>query len=248
MPALAFYIDAPLQSWGASSKFQYRETGSFPTKSALVGLVAAALGIDKHRPDEAMRLRPLATLAATFVRIEKQQFSPAKKPILNSRLIDFHTIGGGYDKNASSAEKNSIPVKASGAPFGTVITRRSYLCDTAFAAILQGDEAILAEVQAALLNPVWGIWFGRKTCLPASPLSPLIADSRQAALDALLEMLPDSSPMPLDQFEYQEEVRAETPVKGIFYQSDQPVAFGQHHGPVPAPYRSRAIVQHRPTS
>ena len=53
MPALAFYIDAPMQSWGAASKFQYRETNPFPTKSALVGLIASALGIDKHQPNEA---------------------------------------------------------------------------------------------------------------------------------------------------------------------------------------------------
>ena len=39
MDSLAFYLDAPLQSWGASSKFQHRQTNSFPTKSAVVGLL-----------------------------------------------------------------------------------------------------------------------------------------------------------------------------------------------------------------
>ncbi len=52
MPALAFYIDAPMQAWGLSSRFQHRETNAFPTKSALVGMVAAAMGINKHDADE----------------------------------------------------------------------------------------------------------------------------------------------------------------------------------------------------
>lgn len=239
MPALAFYIDAPLQSWGASSKFQYRETNAFPTKSALVGLIAGALGIDKHGSSEASELQPIADLKLTVVRIEKGQPTP-------TRFTDFHTVGGGYDKKATLWEKMSIPKKASGAPFGTVITRRSYLTDAKFIAIWEGNAATINQVKAALLDPVWGVWFGRKTCLPASPMSPQIGESRQAALDALLEFLPNHATAPLEQFEFQEEVDAGSSTDGTFYQSDQPVAFGQHHGAVPSPYRARGIRQHRP--
>ncbi|HBR94997.1 MAG TPA: type I-E CRISPR-associated protein Cas5/CasD [Opitutae bacterium] len=239
MSALAFYIDAPLQSWGASSKFQYRETNAFPTKSALVGLIAAALGIDKHASDEAEHLKALSDLKLTVVRIELAQRTP-------SRLTDFHTVGGGYDKKAPLWEKMSIPKKASGAAFGTVITRRSYLCDTSFVAIWEGDAATLARVQAALLDPVWGVWFGRKTCLPASPLTPTLGEDRQKAFDALLERLPEQTPTSLEAFEYQEELQSDSEQDSSFYQSDQAIAFGQHHGAVPAAYRARNIRQHRP--
>lgn len=241
MPALAFYIDAPLQSWGASSKFQYRETNSFPTKSALVGLVAAAFGIDKHVADEASRLQTLTDLQLTLVRVNK----PRHK---TSRFTDFHTVGGGYNKKSPIWEKMSIPQKASGAPFGTVITRRSYLTDACFVALLEGEAETLQQVQVALNNPVWGVWFGRKTCLPASPLTPTLGDDRQQAFDALMKILPEQTPAPLEQFEYQEEIDTGPPLDGSFYQSDQPIAFGQHHGPVPVAYRARNIHQHRPSS
>lgn len=236
MSALAFYIDAPLQSWGASSKYQFRETNSFPTKSAIVGLIAAALGIDKYAPDEATRIAPIAALRLTVVKIEKTD--PA------TRLTDFHTIGGGYDKKASLREKMSIPQKASGAPFGTVITRRSYLTDAAFAAILEGDPTTLDQINHALLDPVWGVWFGRKTCLPATPLTPTIASDREAAFTSLLDTIPALASCPLDSREYQEEHPA--PGDGVFHQSDQPIAFGQHHGPIPAAYQARPIRHHRP--
>jgi CRISPR system Cascade subunit CasD len=241
MSALAFYIDAPLQSWGASSKFQYRETNSFPTKSALIGLIAAALGIDKHGADETNKLRTLTDLKLTVVRVEKPEHKP-------SRMMDFHTVGGGYDKKAPLWEKMSIPKKASGAPFGTVITRRSYLTDASFIAILEGELETLQQVHSALMDPVWGVWFGRKTCLPASPLTPTMGEERQQAFDALLERLPEQTAAPIEQFEYQEEIDVSSPTDGSFYQSDQPIAFGQHHGPVPAPYRARNIIQHRPSN
>ena len=234
MPALAFYIDAPLQSWGASSKFQNRETNSFPTKSALIGILAAALGIDKWDSDEAEKLQVLTALKMTVVKLLKE-----KAPI--TRLSDFHTIGGGYDKNKSLREKMSISSKASGGPFGTVITRRSYLNDARFIALFEGEQSLLKKIQIALLNPTWGLWFGRKHCLPATPLSPTLGKDKQAALDALLVILPEYQPQDLEAFEYQKESDA-----GVFYQSDQPVAFGQHHGAVPQPYTARGIVHHRP--
>jgi CRISPR system Cascade subunit CasD len=237
MPTLAFYLDAPLQSWGASSKFQRRETGSFPTKSAVIGMVAAAFGIDKHVPHEAVKLVPLTNLLFTAVKIDG-------KPI--TRMMDFHTIGGGYEKSISQREKMSIPQKASGAPFGTVITRRSYLTDARFAILLDGELAVLEKVKAALENPVWGVWFGRKTCLPATPLTPCLGNDRQAALDALLTFLPQSEPQSIESLEYQEERRATAPGDGSFFQSDQPISFGDHFGAVPSPYKARGIYHHRP--
>ena len=259
MPAIAFYLDAPLQSWGASSKFQYRETGAFPSKSAVVGLVAAALGIDKHAPDEAERLAPVAGLRFTAVKLPKAHPARAKKLLDVNRLTDFHTIGGGYtpkdSRDTTSWEammcnhKASGGIKKSKGSPGTVITRRSYLTDAAFAAILEGsDEPLLTRIRDALLNPVWGVWFGRKTCLPATPLTPTLASDREAALQTLLTALPGREPVPLNGFEYQEECATASPGDGSYSQSDQPIAFGQHHGPVPAPYRARTIRPQRPSS
>jgi len=225
---LAFLIDAPLQSWGASSKFQRRETESWPTKSALVGVLAAALGIDKHAPDEAAEIAPLAALCFSVFRWPK--------PAPVTRLADFHTIGGGYDK-MNPAERLHIPRKAGdGSPFGTVITRRSYLTDARFIALFQGDRATLERAAAALLDPVWGVWFGRKTCIPAEPLCPVVAANPREALAALLHQLgDDSGEVPAL------EGMTESPGAGRFYQADQPVAFGRHHGAIPAAYLSRAV-------
>lgn len=246
MAALAFYLDAPMQSWGASSKFQFRETSAFPTKSGVIGLLAAALGVDKHDPREADHLQPLAALRFTTVRIPKAHPEDPHGVLPVHRLTDFHTIGGGYDKKGPPEEKLSIPRKASGAPFGTVITRRAYLTDAAFAVILEGADALLASLPSRLEDPVWGLWFGRKACIPATPLTPVLGANREAVFADLLSSLPGVDPRPLDAFEYQEEVESPEPGDGTFHQSDLPLSFGAHHGAVPMPYRSRPVRHHRP--
>lgn len=44
MATLLLRLAAPLQAWGADSKFETRKTGREPTKSGVIGLLAAALG------------------------------------------------------------------------------------------------------------------------------------------------------------------------------------------------------------
>ncbi|ACU72794.1 CRISPR-associated protein Cas5 family [Catenulispora acidiphila DSM 44928] len=47
MSTLALRFAGPLQSWGVASRFAWRTTTSTPTKSAVVGLLAAALGWER---------------------------------------------------------------------------------------------------------------------------------------------------------------------------------------------------------
>lgn len=47
MPTLLLRLDGPLQSWGSGSRFTSRDTRNCPTKSGIVGLLAAAEGIER---------------------------------------------------------------------------------------------------------------------------------------------------------------------------------------------------------
>ena len=49
---LVLRLAGPMQSWGASSRFTRRSTEAFPTKSGLVGLLAAAQGRRRSDPVE----------------------------------------------------------------------------------------------------------------------------------------------------------------------------------------------------
>src|SRR3990172_4719032 len=47
MPTLLLRLVGPMQSWGTTSRFDQRDTGKEPSKSGVIGLLAAALGIDR---------------------------------------------------------------------------------------------------------------------------------------------------------------------------------------------------------
>jgi len=48
MATLLLRLSAPLQSWGAESKFETRRTQNFPTKSGVIGLLASAMGYSRE--------------------------------------------------------------------------------------------------------------------------------------------------------------------------------------------------------
>lgn len=76
MSTLLLRLAAPLQSWGTDSKFETRRTGKEPSKSGVIGLLAAALG---RRRDESVedlnRLR-------FGVRVDQE----------GTLLRDYHTV------------------------------------------------------------------------------------------------------------------------------------------------------------
>ncbi len=52
MPTLLIRLVGPMQSWGSRSHFDDRDTEAEPTRSGVLGLCAAALGIDRADPIE----------------------------------------------------------------------------------------------------------------------------------------------------------------------------------------------------
>ena len=174
MRHLALYLRAPLQSWGASSKFGDRGTIDAPTRSGLLGLIAAACGIDKN--DEARDHKWLDCAAALSLSVLAFR--------RGSRMTDYHTVGARYDKD-DPWQKRMIPVTADGKPRGTDLTHRDYLMDSVFGVVISGDDKIVAEMAEGLANPVWGVWFGRKSCIPTEPILVGVFDSDEAARKAL---------------------------------------------------------------
>jgi len=157
---LALYLDAPLQSWGYQSRFDRRTTLSWPTRSGVIGLLAAAMGIARGDRNGLSRFHALGMTTLIL--------GPMDGKGAGSRLTDFHTVGGGYD---TKTERQYMPRKASGGTPATVVSRREYLQDAKFGVLLSGISEFLGEINAALKNPKWGIFLGRKSCIPASPIS-----------------------------------------------------------------------------
>lgn len=149
MPTLLLRLVGPMQSWGTSSRFDQRDTGKEPSKSGVLGLLAAALGIDgENRTD----LEPLTRLAMG-VRHDR--------PGVPKR--DYQTAG--------CAESDTV-IKADGTQSKDgVVSQRFYLADAAFLVGLEcEDRDLLERIHAALRDPVWLLALGRKSYVPSEPI------------------------------------------------------------------------------
>lgn len=164
---LALSLAGPLQSWGFEDRFNRRKTGLLPTRSGVIGLCCAALGAGRGTAEEQIwleRFRGLSFTIAAVPRGEKEW--PVR------RMEDFHTV-----QNTRTAD---------GKPKETHITYRTYLNDAAFAVIISGGKGILMELHDALADPVWGVWLGRKCCIPSQPVLAGLFETAQAAHQAVL--------------------------------------------------------------
>lgn len=143
MNTLLIRFCAPMQSWGTQSRFTVRDTGFEPSKSGTLGVLCAALGID--REDDA-GLQPLTALRMG-VRVDKE----------GALRSDYHTA-----KDILTAN-NKIK--------GTELSTRYYLADACFLVGLESENLPLLErIQAALGKPVWALFLGRKAFVPGEPI------------------------------------------------------------------------------
>jgi CRISPR system Cascade subunit CasD len=56
-----------------------------------------------------------------------------------------------------------------------------------FGVVLGGDKNHLETIATALQNPVWGVWLGRKNCIPTSPVYVGTYESEMKALKSLVK-------------------------------------------------------------
>lgn len=168
-PYLLLWFEAPLQSWGADSKFGRRDSLAFPTKSGVLGLVCAALGAGGPQQELLAEFAPLSQTAISFNR-RQQKGDEFIKQDREPLLRDFHMVGAGYDTN-DPWQALLEPYKSDGKRRtsdggGAKMTYRYYLQDAAFAVALEipGDRA--EDIAEALRNPAWDIYLGRKNCVP----------------------------------------------------------------------------------
>ena len=135
---------------------------------------------------------------------------------LIQRLDDYHTVTG--IRRASGKVEDDA----------TVLTNRHYLLDARFGVILEGDPSLLAEIEQALDDPKWGIWFGRKCCLPATPVLAAKRSERSEAWRKLLQRSGYSGDEGLEHFDHVIEVAAAE--SGAESLEDMPVGYGRPIG------------------
>ena len=183
-PILLLRLEGPLQSWGGRSRWDVRDTQPEPTKSGIVGLLGCALGYERG---DVRLVNELDTGLRFGVRVEE----PGRILEDFQTITDFlPTADGRYRHSgvAVGASLDKLRANSEAAP-ATILSPRSYLEDAAFLVGLESSEAassgLLARCAAALQEPHWPLFLGRKCCPPTRPILEGLTDAYDGLEDAL---------------------------------------------------------------
>lgn len=169
---LLLRLGGPLQSWGDRSVFNRRDTRPEPTKSGVLGLLAAAAGRPREEPlGELLDLR-------MGVRVDQP----------GTLLRDYHTVSDyrGRPLPQAGVSAKGLQKPTSPAKF-THVTQRFYLQDALFLAALQGPASFVHALADAVKHPAFPLALGRRSCAPTQPLFLAI---REASLEEALRAEP----------------------------------------------------------
>ena len=155
MQGFTFDINVPLASW-ATGGHAVVPTDQQPTWSAIVGMMGAALGLP--RGDERL-VRLSADYALALV-------DKGGRGV----LTDFHTVQSPKESpELKDANPHTRREELESGEVEPSITRRDYLCGASYQIfIVQVAEHPVfapAEIQAAMVNPVYPLSAGRRSCL-----------------------------------------------------------------------------------
>ena len=184
MKWLIVRLESPLMSFGGTTIDAYGISRDFPAQSALTGLFANALGVDRRQTDKLADLQNRLVFAAAL----EQRSEP-------NRIRDFQTAKlQAADKGWTT--RNGSEGRAGGA--GTYksphIRYRDYLADARVVVVAtllpaSDDSApMIEDIANALDHPARPLFIGRKHALPSERLNAGFIDA-DTAREALQESL-----------------------------------------------------------
>lgn len=134
MKTLLLKFAGPLQSWGTDSKFETRYTDFYPSKSAVIGMIAASFGYRRHEDEKIKKLNDLDFA----VRVDQR-----------GNLLRDYQIATAY-KPDGRFERNYV-------------TNRYYLEDAIFVVAIGGEDNFIDQIEHSLKNPYFQTFFGKRS-------------------------------------------------------------------------------------
>lgn len=172
---LVFLLHAPLGAMGGVAVGERRGGFDRPGKSAVLGLIAAAIGLERSDEDAHQALA--------------DGYGLGLGEIAAGRLLfDYHTAQMPPQRRNRRfvTRREELAIKQD---LGTVLSVREYRTEPAYLVVLWPRGAprwTLDQLMEALWRPQFTLYFGRKACPLGAPLGPrvIVAEDARAAIDA----------------------------------------------------------------
>ena len=163
---LLLRLAGPMQAWGVQSRFAVREAGTEPSKSGVLGLVAAAMG--RSRTDG---IDDLAALRFG-VRVDREGVPSRDYHTAGQAMLNRRGKSVGYYRAKGRIESSDV-----------IPTERFYLADACFTVGLEaeGSEglALLDRAYRFLCDPCWPLFLGRRAFPPSLPVALPVGEALQ---------------------------------------------------------------------
>ena len=174
---LVFQLYGVLAAWGDIAVGEYRPSLGHPTKSAVTGLLGAALGVDRSDESQHQQLT--------------QQYGVAVcVHDFGELLRDFHTIQVPGGKHRSRSRRDELCLDPLN--LNTMLSTRDYHNDAFYqVAVWPRNDNVsysLEMLKEHLQSPHFTLYLGRKSCPVGLPLFPVI--SRNHTLQQAFESYP----------------------------------------------------------
>lgn len=160
---LVFQLYGALASWGDIAVGEHRPSLGHPTKSAMMGLLAAALGIERENDAAHGQL--------------SQQYAIAVCIRASGELLrDYHTVQVPGGKRQYASRRDELLMDKLN--LNTILSQRDYRTDAFYQvavwATVEEPAYSLPILQQHLQQPVFNLYLGRKSCPVSLPLNPMI--------------------------------------------------------------------------
>ena len=162
MQFLLFTLYAPMASFGEIAVGERRMSWARPSRSAILGLVAAARGLD--RADE-----------SAHAQVEESLHYAVRTDAAGKSLLDYHTAQTPKARRGLPYSTRREAVSAE--DLNTMLSTREWLSDTCFTVCLwerEGGSVSLDDLATALREPQFVLYAGRKSGPLGLPLDPVL--------------------------------------------------------------------------
>jgi CRISPR system Cascade subunit CasD len=150
-----------MQAWGEHTFEGLRPSANFPTRSGVLGLLGACLGVKRN---DSKKQHQLADSVGMAVRVDKRciiRKDGTARTLQMVKMTDYHTVKDAREDYAGLKKHDTIQ------------TWREYLYDAEFTVALwnQPDSTLsLHELETAVKRPCFTPYLGRRSCPISRPL------------------------------------------------------------------------------
>lgn len=177
---LVFVLHGPIAAFGGVAVGERRGGEARPARSALLGLLAASLGIERNEFEKHAAMERGYGMA---VRVDAPGVT----------FTDYHTAQVPPARRGEHHATRRAELEAK--PLETILSRRDYRTDTIFTVAVWARPGIpvdLAKLASALRRPRFCLSVGRKSCPLGLPPGPVVLNAAHAL--AAMEARPVPAP------------------------------------------------------